>query len=163
MESTPNIQQMEFIPQIKDFIRFTITQLQYTKQIPEIFPASKSQSGYSSGGSSSGKKNKNNSNDSIDWAFDSKDSSYFANIELKKYSSGQIATHSKIGGNQKKQEDLDNKFGNFNTPIVMKLCSKYNKSNENNQKVNPNEISALVVETLNVLLKHDFENPPKEI
>jgi hypothetical protein len=38
----------------------------------------------------------------MDWAFDCKDSS-------------------------KDQDKLDEKFGNFNTPILLKLCSKYNK------------------------------------
>ena len=44
----------------------------------------------------------------------------------------------------------------------MKLCSKYNKSNEK-EKVNPHDISVIIVEHLNMILKHDFENEKKEI
>ena len=44
----------------------------------------------------------------LDWCFDCKDSS-----------------HDSLSLKQEKQNQ--NKFGNFNTPIVMKLCSKYNK------------------------------------
>ena len=48
---------------------------------------------------------------------------------------------------------MDSKFGNFNTPIIMKLCSRYNKEiTEENMKADPLGISKIVVERLNKLL-----------
>ena len=108
------------------------------------------------------KKPKSNSKNQVDWAFDCKDSTYNANTkEEQKKTGGQIATNSKVGFSSKKQEELDSKFGNFNTPIIMKLCSKYNKSvnqADNSQKVNPIEIANIVVQHLNMILKHDYDN-----
>jgi pyruvate/oxaloacetate carboxyltransferase len=56
-------------------------------------------------------------------------------------------------GPQKRQKDLDSKFGNFNTPIVMKLCSKYNKGIQSTRmKADPSQICEKVVSNLNEML-----------
>lgn len=44
-------------------------------------------------------------------------------------------------------EELYQKFGNFNTPIIMKMCSKYNKDKQ--EKADPVAIAELVVTNLN--------------
>lgn len=55
-------------------------------------------------------------------------------------------------------KELIEKFGNLNTPIVIKLCSKFKKQNEN-VKVNPSDVTELLVQNLNNTLQVD--NQPK--
>jgi hypothetical protein len=63
-----------------------------------------------------------NNQQEIDWAFDCKDSGYFSGDNKQNLL-------------KNKQIEINNKFGNFNTPIIIKLCSKFNKqiSNEANR------------------------------
>ena len=77
----------------------------------------------------------------IDWAFDCKDGGYFSGDSKP---------------TTKKQMELTSKFGNFNTPIVIKLCSKYNKSVQaERMRAEPRSIAQLVVERLNLQLGVD--------
>ena len=112
MESTGN--QIDFIPQIKEFIKFAIVHLQKQKLIPQLY--ADNDLSYLTETGPQGKKQKR---DEINWNFDCKDSSTLDT-----------------------QTELNNKFGNFNTPIIMKLCSKYNKNLKSERvKVNQNEVA----------------------
>ena len=64
---------VDFIDQIKEFIRHVVFKLQDSKDIPLIYD--KKNSGYTSSGSEGGNKKKKHQD--VDWAFDCKDSSYF--------------------------------------------------------------------------------------
>ena len=60
------------------------------------------------------------------------------------------------------KEHAREKYGNINTPVIMKLVSKFNKKNESVQ-LNANTICSQVVEALNnrlkELLAHEEQSP----
>ena len=54
---------------------------------------------------------------------------------------------------------MEAKFGNFNTPIIMKLCSKYNKKITSERiRANPNAIADQIAERLNLNLGNENSN-----
>lgn len=84
--------------------------------------------------------------DEIDWAFDCKDAGYGQGEADKP-------------AQQKKQEEFLAKFGNFNTPIIMKLCSKYNKKIQSERmRADPSAICAKVIEYLNQMLASEDDD-----
>mmetsp|Transcript_6195 Transcript_6195/g.10525 ORF Transcript_6195/g.10525 Transcript_6195/m.10525 type:complete len:88 (+) Transcript_6195:46-309(+) len=78
----------------------------------------------------------------MNWAFDCKDSAYSERVKGKE--------RERL---QKKQAELEQKFGNFNTPIVMKLCSKFNKRAQSERMtVNPVKVAQRVAQSSQSLL-----------
>jgi hypothetical protein len=78
----------------------------------------------------------------MDWAFECKD------VEDKKESG----------------KDFLEKFGNFNTPIIMKLCSRYNKKIQSSRmRADPAEIAKKVAQRLNEMLQAGTEEDKEKM
>lgn len=57
------------------------------------------------------------------------------------------------------KEHSRDKYGNFNTPVVMKLVSKLNK--KTGLKLNPHSVCIEVVQALNLKLKKQSSSSPR--
>ena len=79
----------------------------------------------------------------IDWAFDCKDSGYYSGDNKQNIM-------------KKKQLEITNKYGNFNTPILIKLCSKFNKDIiQEEARADPLKLGVIIAERLNYYLSID--------